>query len=387
MSWLASEWAAGDAPIANVNEYAVLTCMAETAGRDGCASYQSGPTIAARTTLSERTVTRAWKSMEERGLIAKGDQSIVEKNPKIRPDKRPIVWDLLIPYSWFPNIDKINAEREQFGRDPLTPENRPDLDEAPSKKARVDKGVKRPKKGTGTERGVSESPRPGTPDEDHGVTTSPERGDYKSETGCLVVTQISQENQVKESLSPAPQVTGTSETPAEAGTEERETEASPEDKPTPPAAPVAPAQPEEVPALGLELTAEQGRVVQELFTAWMTARMTSGNGRHSRGPVAEQQFRESAAGLVTSERFQQDWLIELAEWMAAEQPTWANLANATTAQSMGAPAQRRVLPTQRTGPVGCPACDPFSPGWHTTEDETGKETTGRCPTVAVPAFA
>ncbi|WP_063353148.1 hypothetical protein [Streptomyces sp. MJM8645] len=188
------------------------------------------------------------------------------------------------------------------------------------------------------------------------------------------------------SLSSAPRAEAAPEAPAGVVTDERETEAAPNDEPTTPPAPVAPAKPEKVPDLGVELTWEQGQAVQALFMAWMTARMVSGNGRHSKGSAAEQQFRESAAGLVASERFQPEWLIELAEWMAAEQPTWANLVGATTAQSLGAPAQRRTLPKQRTAPVGCPDCDPYSPGWHTTEDEAGKETTFRC-SAAVPAMA
>lgn len=261
----------------------------------------------------------------------------------------------------------------------ITPELRP---------FRVSKAPEAPNSGTPKNGGTA---RPGETRKTAGQPVPPKTGVRTPKNGGLVPPPTGvelDEGQLDEtSLSSAPPVAAAPAAPAEAGTDERETTASPKDKPAPPAAPVAPVQPEEVPALGVELTADQGQAVQALFAAWTTARATSGNGRHSKGPAAEQQFRESAAGLVASERFQPEWLTELAQWMAAEQPTWANLVGATTAQSLGAPAQRRVLPAQRTGPVGCPACDPFSPGWHTTEDETGKETTGRCPTVAVPAFA
>lgn len=167
-----------DAPIANVNEFAVLMMLAEKADPDGCNAFPSRSTVAARTTVDPKTVLRALQSVEGRGLIAEGDQRAAEY---IRADRRPVVYDLLIPYSWFPNIDRINKERQERGRPPLTRSTRPDIAPAPEKKQRSDKGKKRPKEQASDQhessRGDFESPR----DSDgYGVTLSPPRGDYKS---------------------------------------------------------------------------------------------------------------------------------------------------------------------------------------------------------------
>ncbi|MFC8277804.1 helix-turn-helix domain-containing protein [Streptomyces sp. NPDC057271] len=187
MSFEAVLWATSDAPIASVNEFAVLTMLAEKADPDGCNAFPSRPTIAARTKVDPKTVLRCFQALEARGLIAEGDQRAAEY---IRADRRPVVYDLLIPYSWFPNIDRINKERQERGRPPLTRSTRPDIAPAPAKKQRSDKGKPRAKKQAADQqessRGDSKSPR----DEDgYGVTLSPPRGDSQSATGGLQVTQ------------------------------------------------------------------------------------------------------------------------------------------------------------------------------------------------------
>ncbi|MFJ8314039.1 MULTISPECIES: hypothetical protein [unclassified Streptomyces] len=188
MSLEAMVWAvSGDAPVADVNEFAVLGCMADKADHDGCGTWQSKETIAQRTHVSEETVKRCWRNMLKRGLIAKGDQDLVKH---YRADKRPVVYDLLIPYTWFSNIDRINAERERLGRPPLTPENRPPIAPAPAKTPRADKGKPRPPKA----RGNSKTPRESTPKPRHGGTTSRPRGNYKSSTGELVDPQTGTSN-------------------------------------------------------------------------------------------------------------------------------------------------------------------------------------------------
>lgn len=189
MSFEAVLWATNDAPIANVNEFAVLTMLAEKADPDGCNAFPSRPTIAARTTVDPKTVLRALQAMEARGLIAQGDQRAADY---IRADRRPVVYDLLIPYSWFPNIDRINKERQERGRRPLTRSIRPNIAPAPEKKQRSDKGKPRAKNQAadqyGTLRGDFESPR----DSDgYGVSLSPARGDSQSATGGLQVTRTS----------------------------------------------------------------------------------------------------------------------------------------------------------------------------------------------------
>ena len=193
MIWVLS----GDAPVADVNEYAVLGAMADKADPDGCGTWLSKETISARVHVSEETVKRCWRNMAKRGLIARGDQALVRH---YRADRRPTVYDLLIPYDWFSNIDRINAERERLGRPPLTRADRPRIDPPPAKKQRADKGKPRPKKETApdqgaTERGNSETPREETPAEPHGGTTSSRRGNYESSAGELEDPQHSESNQ------------------------------------------------------------------------------------------------------------------------------------------------------------------------------------------------
>jgi hypothetical protein len=179
-------WATNDAPIADVNEFAVLMMLAEKADADGCNAFPSRPTMASRTHIDPKTVLRTLQRLEGRGLIAKGDQSAAAY---LRADRRPVVYDLMIPYSWFSNIDRINRERADRGRSPLTREGRPDLAAPPEKRRRSDLGRKRaPRAG---ERGDYESPRAEEGVFADGGTLSPERGDSQSGTGGLVVTQPS----------------------------------------------------------------------------------------------------------------------------------------------------------------------------------------------------
>ncbi|MEV4615265.1 hypothetical protein AB0K43_22145 [Kitasatospora sp. NPDC049258] len=193
-------WAlSGDAPVADVNEYAVLGCMAETADRDGCGTWQSKETIANRVKVSEETVKRCWRNLLRRGLIAKGDQSLVRH---YRADRRPVVYDLLIPYDWFSNIERTNAERARVGREPLTPDNRPPIALPQPRKERTDKGTSRPKPKPADQDepkpGNSQTPRYRTSESPHGGTASHWRGNSKSPTGELADPQTSTSNPTTE---------------------------------------------------------------------------------------------------------------------------------------------------------------------------------------------
>lgn len=183
MSFEALLWATNDAPIADVNEFAVLAMLAEEADSDGCNAFPSRTTMANRTHIDPKTVLRTLQRLESRGLISKGDQGAAAY---LRADRRPVVYDLLIPYSWFPSIERINKERRDRGRPPLNPQDRPSIAAPPEKTRRSDLGKERPRKDTNP-RGDSEVPRT----EVHGVTVSPERGDSESDTGGLRVTRTS----------------------------------------------------------------------------------------------------------------------------------------------------------------------------------------------------
>ena len=176
-------WAMKDAPVVDVEEWAVLVCMAEHADDDGCTSMPSQTTIAKRTRTSIPTVKRRIGALLDRGVIARGDQSAALVYPA---DRRPVVYDLMIPLSWFPNLERIQDYRKQKARLPLSAADRPDLRAAPEKRRRVDVGkprTDRSLRAVGLEDpGLSEI----------GGSTSTERGVYKTSTG------------VQEDLQPSP---------------------------------------------------------------------------------------------------------------------------------------------------------------------------------------
>lgn len=133
-------WAKNDAPVADIEEWAILMAYAERADDDGCNAYQSIPTIAKRARISEKTVSRRLKEMVDRGLLVRGDQRAVEHLPV---GKRPVVYDMQIPAAWFPNLDRINEYRARMRRPAITEENRPQLAAAPEPKKRADAGKPR----------------------------------------------------------------------------------------------------------------------------------------------------------------------------------------------------------------------------------------------------
>lgn len=163
-------WAMKDAPTANVEEWAVLCCMAESADEDGCNAFQATATIATRAKLSPRTVQRRIDALVERRLIVLGDQ----ENPRllrIPEHKRPVNYDVAIPYDWYGNIDRVNAYRETQGRPPLTPGDRPPPPPAPPKKKRADAG--KPKSGSSEDATQADL-------DGKGEDPSKSGGDYKS---------------------------------------------------------------------------------------------------------------------------------------------------------------------------------------------------------------
>lgn len=193
MSLLPILWALKTAPVIDAEERVILVTLAESAWSDGTDAFPSKKTIAEIAKIDPKTVQRRLKAMTERGLIAKGNQDAAAYIPE---HFRPTVYDLMIPYSWFPDIDQVNEERKAKGKPPLTPEDRPDLPEAPPRKQRADKGRRRKKPpaegGTTSPRG-EDSQSPGQNGQEGG-TASPGGGDYKSPTGGLQDPQPSPVN-------------------------------------------------------------------------------------------------------------------------------------------------------------------------------------------------
>jgi hypothetical protein len=108
-------WALKDAPAADTLERMVLLALAVRATRaDGSHISVARQELVETAVADPKTVQRVLRRLEARGLVAKLGQ-------------RPLVYDLLIPYSWLPNPDGVNEERRQAGLDPVTPGNRPDI--------------------------------------------------------------------------------------------------------------------------------------------------------------------------------------------------------------------------------------------------------------------
>ncbi|MYV56462.1 helix-turn-helix domain-containing protein [Streptomyces sp. SID3212] len=176
-------WALKDAPVADSLERLILVTLGERAARaDGCTAFPSRDTIAATVMADPKTVQRVLQRLVKRGLIAKGDQSAARY---IRADRRPTVYDLLIPYAWFPNPARMNDERIQAGLPPLTMEDRPDIAPPPDRKRRSDLGQPRTPsvRGDSQSRGPGDSQSPRT--EGDGGTESPVRGDSQFPAGGL----------------------------------------------------------------------------------------------------------------------------------------------------------------------------------------------------------
>ncbi|MFI7396237.1 helix-turn-helix domain-containing protein [Streptomyces tendae] len=182
-------WAMKAAPVADTTEKLILISLAERADEDGCDAFPSKATLAKDALCDEKTVQRKLGKLVDRKLIGLGDQRAAQY---IEKRYRPKVYDLLIPYSWFPDVDDINETRRRRGRGLLTPENRPDIAPAPTRAQRSDKGKPRTKQGSASSRGDKESPlenQSAAPAS--GGTESPARGDSQSQQGGLTDPQTS----------------------------------------------------------------------------------------------------------------------------------------------------------------------------------------------------
>jgi hypothetical protein len=217
MSLLPILWALKSAPVADAEERLILVTLAERAWADDSDALPSKKTIAKVAMIDPKTVQRRLRAMEKRGLIALGDQSAAAHIPE---HFRPTVYDLMIPYSWFPDIDQANEERTRRGKPPLTPADRPDLADAPPRKQRADKGKRRtpaPRSdgGSTSPRG-EDSQSPGQTGQEGG-STSPGGGVYKSQRGGLQDPQPSPTNPPRNT--PRPSVPDDSATAGDGGTD------------------------------------------------------------------------------------------------------------------------------------------------------------------------
>lgn len=203
MSLLPILWAMKSAPVIDAEERAILSALAESAWSDGTDAFPSKKTIAEIAVIDPKTVQRRLRSLASRGLICEGNQAAAAYIPEYF---RPKVYDLMIPYSWFPDVAQVNAERKAKGKPPLTPEDRPALAPAPPKKHRADKGKRRPKEAAGDSQGGGDYKTPGTNQDkvqEEGGTTRPPGGDYKSRTRGLQDPQPSPTNPPRDTPRPS----------------------------------------------------------------------------------------------------------------------------------------------------------------------------------------
>lgn len=131
-------WALKVAPAANAHERLVLIALAEAARSDGTGAALSKKEIAAVALVDVKTVQRRLGALLERALIAEGDPVVLAHRPE---RSRPKVYDLLIPYSAFPDTDQVNADRAARGEVLLSPDTRTDLEKAPPRPRRKDYGT------------------------------------------------------------------------------------------------------------------------------------------------------------------------------------------------------------------------------------------------------
>lgn len=170
-------WAMKDAPTADIEEWGVLTFLAEKADEDGCSALPSATTIARYTKLNRRTIVRRLDELERRGVIQRGDQNAAAYLPDHR---QPTVYDLQVPCSWFPNIERTNEFRAQRGRPSITPQTRPDLPPAPEPKPRSDKGKSKATRQPGDSQSSHDSQTPHDSQTRKGVTHRHQGGDSQT---------------------------------------------------------------------------------------------------------------------------------------------------------------------------------------------------------------
>ncbi|MFB7222438.1 helix-turn-helix domain-containing protein [Streptomyces sp. NPDC056227] len=201
MSLLPILWAMKNAPVTDAEERVILIALAETAWSDGTDAFPSKKTLAEISVLDPKTVQRRLRSLAARKVIALGNQAAAAYIPEWY---RPNVYDLLIPFSWYPDVEQVNAERKRRGKAPLTPQERPDLAPAPPKKQRADKGKPRKKRVVHKGGGDYKTPPADTVETgQEGGSTRPPGGDYKSQTPGLQDPQPSPYNPPRDTPRPS----------------------------------------------------------------------------------------------------------------------------------------------------------------------------------------
>ena len=93
MSLKAMIWVRESAPTRTATEIVVLYSLADRANDDGTGAWPSRATLADEARCSRATINRVLRDLEDRQVIVRGDQTILDRHNYPR-DRRPVVWDL-----------------------------------------------------------------------------------------------------------------------------------------------------------------------------------------------------------------------------------------------------------------------------------------------------
>ena len=114
MSIQVISWALNQAPVTAPVHVLILVAMAERCNDDGTESRQSVKTIAKKARVSPRTVQRELKTLEQMGVVRRGDQSKNEQ-AGIPGNRRPVVYDLAIELRQDNMSPQNEEESEEIG--------------------------------------------------------------------------------------------------------------------------------------------------------------------------------------------------------------------------------------------------------------------------------
>lgn len=199
-------WAVDHAPVRDAEERAVLVALVIKGDFDGLNCFRSYRSLADKARVDPKTAGRRCREMEARGILRRQEEHLSPAWRKIPEEQRPVPWEVMIPAEWWgpAQLEDVNEQRAALGRPPLTAENRPPLAEAPPKKVRADRGVKRPKKAVEPKQPTGlVDPAPGTDSPPPRGLVVPPPGDCQSPPPGLVVPQPSETPSEAPSESPS----------------------------------------------------------------------------------------------------------------------------------------------------------------------------------------
>lgn len=121
MSVQAMAWALQQQQVTVPRLRHVLLCLANYADEQGRGAWPSVKRITQDTGMSRSSVLRAFRELEDAGLISPGDQRLVELYVE-RRDRRPLVWNLAVErgVSLTPRRGVTQTPREPTGCQPDT---------------------------------------------------------------------------------------------------------------------------------------------------------------------------------------------------------------------------------------------------------------------------